>query len=277
MKKVTESVYVETGFRGANVGCVLTDQGAVLIDTPMLPEEARQLRDELGRISSGDIAYIVYSHQHFDHVMGSAFLTKKTIACRAAMSGIGYLKENLEKEVALIFPDLYQERKGAFRGWDIVMPQISFARELSLHMGNKTLELTFVGGHSSASILVTVPEERVLFTGDNLVTGMLPVTMNCRFDGWIDLLRKVEDMQVDIIVPGHGDPCGKEEVRRLRLYFEAMRDRMRPLVESGATREDVAQALDLRDASPVPLTEEMMPQVRFDVSRMFDQMKKGYV
>jgi len=109
------------------------------------------------------------------------------------------------------------------------------------------------------------------------VTGMLPVTMNCRFDGWIDLLGKVEDMQVDTIVPGHGAPCGKEEVRRLRVYFEAMRDRMRPLVESGATREDVVQAVDVRDAAPVPLTEAMMPQVRFDISRMFDQMKKGWV
>jgi cyclase len=277
MKRVTDSIHVETGFRGANVGCVLTEQGAVLIDTPMLPEEARQLQDELGRIGSGEIAYIVYSHQHFDHVMGSAFLTRKTIACRAAVSGIQYLVENLEKEVALIFPDLYEERPGVFRGWEIVMPQISFSRELSLHMGNKSLELAFVGGHSSASILVTVPEERVLFTGDNLVTGMLPVTANCRFDTWIDLLRKVEDMEVDTIVPGHGDPCGKEQVRRVRVYFEAMRDRVRPLVASGATREDVARVIDLRDASPVPLTEEMMPQVRFDVSRMFDQIKKGYL
>lgn len=277
MKRVSESVYVETGFVGANVGCVLTEQGTVLIDTPMLAEEARQLKEGLAAIAGSEIAYAVYTHQHFDHVMGTAFLTRRAIACRAAMSGIAYLVENLEKEVALVFPELHRERKGQFIGWDVVMPQVLFSKDLTLFMGKKKLELTFVAGHSSASILTTLPEERVLFAGDNIVNGMLPVTMNCRFDTWIDLLRSVEEMEIDTIVPGHGDPCGRDQARKMRLYFEALRDRTRPLVESGATRDDAARAVDLRDISPVPATEAMLPQFRFDVSRMFDQIKKGYL
>lgn len=275
MIRITDHVFVETKYLGANVGCVVTEQGPVLIDTPMLPEEAHELRDQLRQISVLDIAYIIYTHQHFDHVIGSAFLTRRTIAYHGAISGIKYLETNLAKEITLFFPDLYEERKETFDNLDIVLPQITFSSELWLHMGDRTLELTFVGGHSSASIVIYVPEDRVLFAGDNVVAGQLPVTANCRFGPWIEVLRHVEEMEIDTIVPGHGDICGKEVARNMRLYFEAMRDQVRSFLDVGATREEILQGIDLTDCLPVPPSEVVTEQVAFDVSLMYNQIKKG--
>lgn len=275
MIKVMDHIFVETKYLGANVGCVLTEQGPVLIDTPMLPEEATDLRDQLRQMGQSDIAYIVYTHQHFDHVMGSAFLTKRTIAYNGAISGIKYLETNLEKDITLFFPDLYQERKEIFDNLEIVLPQITFTNELRLYMGDRTLELTFVGGHSSASILISVPEDRVLFAGDNIETGLLPVTANCRYGPWIELLRSIEDMEIDTIVPGHGDIGGKEIARNLRLYFDGMRDRVRSLLDVGATKEEVLERVDLTDCLPVEPNEWVTPQVAGDVALMYDQIKKG--
>ena len=42
MIKVTDQIFVETSFVGGNVGCIITEQGIVLVDTPMFPEEAAQ-------------------------------------------------------------------------------------------------------------------------------------------------------------------------------------------------------------------------------------------
>lgn len=275
MIKITDHVFVETKYLGANVGCVVTEQGPVLIDTPMLPEEADELRDQLRQMSDLDIAHIIYTHQHFDHVIGSAFLTKRTIAYHGAIGGIRYLETNLAKEIVLFFPDLYEEKKEVFDNLDIVLPQITFSSELRLHMGDRTLELTFVGGHSSASIVIYVPEDRVLFAGDNIVTGQLPFTANCRFRPWIEMLRRVEEMEIDTIVPGHGDICGPEITRSIRSYFEGMRDRVLSLLDIGATKEEVLQRIDLTDCLPVPPNEWVAAQVAFDVSLMYDQIKKG--
>ena len=275
MVKVTDHIFVETKYPGANVGCVITEQGPVIVDTPMLPEEARDFCDQLQQITSKDIAYLIYTHQHFDHVMGAAYLTKRTIAYDGAISGIKYLETNLSKEITLFFPDLYQERKETFDNLEVVLPQITFSTELRLYMGDRTLELSFVGGHSSASILIYVPEDRVLFAGDNIVTGMLPVTANCRFRPWIELLRRVEEMKIDAIVPVPGEVSGPEVARDLRLYFEGMRDRVRSLVDAGATKEEVLHRIDLTDCLPLPLEEEVGLQVAADVSLMYDQIKKG--
>jgi len=275
MVKVTDHIFVETKYPGANVGCVITEQGPVIVDTPMLPEEARDFCDQLQQITSKDIAYLIYTHQHFDHVIGAAYLTKRTIAYDGAISGIKYLETNLAKEITLFSPDLYHERKETFDNLEIVMPQITFSSELRLYMGDRTLELTFVGGHSSASILIYVPEDRVLFAGDNIVTGRLPVTANCRFRPWIEVLRRVEGMEIDAIVPGHGEVSGPEVARNIRLYFEEMRDRVRSLVDAGATKEEVLHRIDLTDCLPLPPGDEVGLQVAADVSLMYDQIKKG--
>ena len=277
MIKVTDHVFVETKYLGANVGCVITEHGPVLIDTPMLPEEVDDLRNQLHQMSELDIAYIIYTHQHFDHVMGSAFLNKRTIAYQGAISGIKYLETNLAKELTLLYPDLYQEKKEIFNNLEIVLPQITFSSELRLHMGDRTLELTFTGGHSSASIMIYVPEDRVLFTGDNVTTGQFPATANCRFRPWIEMLRRIEEMEIDTIVPGHGDICGKEATRNIRSYFEAMRDQVRSLLDIGATSEEVLQRIDLTDCLPVAPSEGVTQQVAFDISLMCDQIKKGLV
>ncbi len=277
MIKITDHVFVETKYHGANVGCVITEQGPVLIDTPMLPEEAHDLRDQLRQISELDIAYIIYTHQHFDHVVGSAFLTKRTIAYDGAISGIKYLETNLAKEFTLFFSDLYEEKKGIFDNLHVVLPQITFSNKLRLHMGDRTLELTFVGGHSSASIVIYVPEDRVLFTGDNVVTGILPVTANCRFGSWIEMLRRVEKMEIDTIAPGHGDICGKEVPRNIRSYFETMRDQVRSLLDTGATKEEIIKSVDLTDCLPIPPDEAVSRQVASDISIMFDQIQKGLI
>jgi len=277
MIKVTDHVFVETKYLGANVGCVITEQGPVLIDTPMLPEEASELREQLGQLSDSDIAYIIYTHQHFDHVMGSAFLTRRTIAYNGAISGIKYLETSLANDITMFFPDLYEEKKDIFDNLEIILPQITFSNELKLYMGDRTLELSFVGGHSSASIVIYVPEDRVVFCGDNVVTGILPVTANCRFGPWIEMLRRVEEMEVDTIVPGHGDIGGKELTRNMRFYFEGMRDRVRSLLDVGATKEEVLQRIDLTDCLPIPPGEWVSQQVAFDISRMFDEIKKGFL
>ncbi len=277
MIKITDHVFAETKYLGANVGCVITERGPVLIDTPMLPDEARELRGQLRQMSDLDIAYIIYTHQHFDHVIGSAFLTERTIAYQGAISGINYLKANLAKEITMFFPGLYEEKKEIFDNLEIVLPLITFSSKLRLHMGDRTLELTSVGGHSSASILVYVPEDRLVFAGDNVVAGQLPCTANCRFGVWIEVLRCLEGMDIDTIVPGHGDICGKEVARNIRTYFEAIRDQARSLIDAGATKKTVLRKVNFTNYLPVPPSDEVNQQVAFDISLMYDQIKKGLV
>jgi cyclase len=279
MIEITKHVYVETKYLGANVGCVLTEQGPVLIDTPVVPDEARDWRGQIERLTNLDIAYLITTDHHFDHAVGSSFLTRKLICHEIAFRGIEYLQTpaNLETQFMQFFPELYKEKKEIFHSIEIVLPHITFSKELTLHMGDITLELSFVGGHSAATVMIYVPEERVLFAGDNVEEGQLSYSGGGRFAPWIEMLRRVEEMDIDTIIPGHGNPCDQRQASRIRRYFEEMRDRVRPFVAVGSTKEEVAQKVDMTDSLPAPYGEEVARRMAFDIGLMYDQIKKGLI
>src|SRR4030042_5094392 len=106
MQQVSEHVFVETKYLGCNVGVVLTVQGPVVIDTPALPDDTRDLRDQIRKLTNKRIAYLIYTHEHFDHVLGGAGLTKKVIAHYAAVSDIEYLRTKLAEEIKHFYPGL---------------------------------------------------------------------------------------------------------------------------------------------------------------------------
>jgi len=273
MIQVSQHVYVETKYLGCNVGIIVTEQGPVLIDTPALPQDARDLKAQMRKLSARRIAYVIYTHEHFDHVIGSAYLTRKRIvAHQAAVSEIEYLKTNLPSEINHFFPDLYQQYKSVFDTVEVISPRLTFVKEMRLHSGDLTLELSFIGGHSPASIMVYVKEDRTLFCGDIADVGMPFVTPYSRFDEWIAALRRIEAMDIDRIIPGHGEVCGKEALSAIRTYFETMRDRVQKLISSDAGKGQIVTNLNLDDVLPVPVSDLVKPQVQSAVAMMYDEI-----
>ena len=107
MQQVSEHVFVETKYLGCNVGVILTEQGLVVIDTPALPDDTLNLREQIRNLTKKRITYLIYTHEHFDHVLGGAGLTKKVIAHYKAVSDIEYLRKDLAGEVNHFYPGLY--------------------------------------------------------------------------------------------------------------------------------------------------------------------------
>ena len=138
------------------------------------------------------------------------------------------------------------ENKDVFDNINIVPPRITFAREMALYVGDRKLELIWVGGHSPASIMIYLPQDKVLFGGDNVDDGMPFVAPYSRFGEWIEALKRIETMDVDRIVPGHGGICSLEDVRRTRIFFETACERLQNLIRIGASQ------LNRSHGSPLP-------------------------
>jgi len=276
MRQVGEHCFVETKYLGCNIGVILTHEGPILIDTPALPQDAADLKAQLKDLPSRRINRIIYTHEHFDHVIGSAYLTRKGIvAHQAVVRDIEYLQRNLGAEINRFFPDLYGQYQAVFDSVEIIPPQITFTRAMTLYAGNLTLELTHIGGHSPASILVYVKEDRVLFCGDIVDVGMPFVTPYSRFDEWIAALKLIEGMDAAKIVPGHDEICSKETVRATRRYFETVCERVSAMLSEGASLEQVVKTVDVSDTLPVPLSSEIAPQVQSTVAMMYEELSEG--
>lgn len=123
----------------------------------------------------------------------------------------------------------------------LVPAQITFAARLTLHLGETTLELRHVGGHSPDSILVYAVEDRVLMTGDNLTSATHPYKGRACFGDWIEALRCMNALDVDTVVPGHGEVCGREEIGRFLDYMSGLWDRTRELTEEGLAGDEIVR------------------------------------
>jgi cyclase len=269
MIKITEKVFAETKYTGCNIGWVNTEQGLVLVDTPALLQDIQNLKQQL---NNWEIVYTVYTHEHFDHLLGGALFSKHIIAHKNVIPEIEHLKINIAKEVNTFFPAIYGQYKDYIDNVKIVNPQILFDNKLTLNMGNRTLELMHVGGHSSGSIFVFIPEDKVLFCGDNLMFGMPAVPPNPNFEEWIALLARILAMDIEKIVPGHGEICGKNEARKFLKYFQTMHNGVLEQYRLGMTKIETIKNVNISDCLPVPMVDSLKMQVAYHIGLMYDEV-----
>ncbi|MBN1401639.1 MAG: MBL fold metallo-hydrolase, partial [Anaerolineae bacterium] len=72
LERLADGVYYHTGYSGGNIGAVITARGAVLIDTPMLPPDARQWRQVIAQQGAEEIYGIINTDYHPEHILGNA-------------------------------------------------------------------------------------------------------------------------------------------------------------------------------------------------------------
>lgn len=247
MKKITDKIYVETEYLGNNVGVIITQEGLVLIESPMLSEDGRHWKEAIKKITDKKFAYLINTHHHFDHVIGNCHFECPVIAHKNAMAGFEFLKTHLRDEFERFFPEDRDRWEADLPSTKLVMPQITFSKELFLTMGDCVIEVKFVGGHSASSVSVYVPSEKTVFAGDNITDEMHPFLGQARLDAWIDYLKGVQAMQVDAILPGHGPVGDKGLARKFLNYLEEFIRQVKALKEAGYSQEETAERIDLLD------------------------------
>jgi cyclase len=258
MQTIKKRILVETDYLGANVSCISTARGLVYVDSPFLPEDAQKWADLTKKQTGREAAYVINTDHHYDHVMGNVFLTPKVICHTRAARGMAYLKDKrlLKQVIAEAFPEVVSKFESFIDRFEMLPPHITFDRGLSLDMGDATFELEIVGGHSPATIMIYLAEEKVLFTGDN-VEGQFPFFGQTHFGKWKDGLNKMLAMDIDVVVPGHGPVGGKEMVEKYLAFFETLESEVRKFQSEGLTTDEMAMKSETIYFFPIEETEDL--------------------
>lgn len=240
MQQFGERIFVETEYLGANVTCILTQKGAVLIDSPMLKKDALKWSSIIQKMNV-DIAYLINTDHHFDHVMGNEFLTNSVICHSTAAMGIKALndKKILKEIITRTFPDLLPSIEADVDELKIPAPHITFNNSMTVDMGDAKIVLEFVGGHSPGTILIYIPEYRVAITGDNVET-QFPYFGQSHFYTWKKILDKMMAMEIDILIPGHGNVGDKKLVTAYLSFFNTLEKEVKILYSKGVPVEDMS-------------------------------------
>jgi len=243
MRRLTKNIVAETGFQWANVGAAITEDGIILIDCPVRPTDSRKWQEELRSLSPLGLRYLISTDYHGDHSTGGAFIQGvTTIAPERVYEEIAKIQEKnaFTKEIFVetLRDQGFQEEAEEIVKAVIPLPKVCFEDSLILHVRPLTFQIRRLGGHSPACSVVFIPEEKVLFAGDVVIEERNPGMGDANLRQWINALEWIEDLPVEHIVPGHGEICGMEVVRRLKEYFQMIWKDMENMVRVGRTKAE---------------------------------------
>jgi len=166
----------------------------------MAQDVIRRIRE----VTDKPIKYVVLSHYHAVRVMGaSAYKADHIIASQATYDLIVERGQfDFDSEVGR-FPRLFQ---GVESVPGLTWPSITFESSMTLWMGKRRVELMHMGrGHTKGDIVVWLPEEKVLFSGDLVEFGATPYTGDAYLSDWPQTLANVRALGAEKLVPGRGD------------------------------------------------------------------------
>jgi cyclase len=197
------------GWMVNNCGVVVDGSGrAVLVDTTSTERRNRGLLAEVARLSSGAPRAAVNTHHHPDHTYGNGFLPAGTVVIGHEKCRDEVLRAGLEATKVITEPDYGDLR--------LRPPEITFADRLTLHLLDFPIELRHAGrAHTSNDVLVWLPEQRVLFSGDLAFAGGQPFLLEGSVRGFRGAIAQMRELAPEVLMPGHGPVCRGDEVGRL--------------------------------------------------------------
>lgn len=237
-KEVASGVFAITGLGFTNCGFIVTEQGVVVVDTQLIPLMAREIIQEVKAVTDKPIIYAINTHWHTDHVGGNeAFsppariisheFTREIIARRRKEQDAGTVDESLKQ-------------LGDFK---LVPPDITFSQEMSLHLGDKIIQLMFFGGgHTGGDIVVYLPREKVLFSGDIFIigSGLPDYRDDSNVDKLIASLKKIQSLDSVTIVCGHTGIAQKKDIQGSIDKLTAFRAQVQKYVDANLPPEKAA-------------------------------------
>lgn len=204
---------------------LVTPEGVIATD-PINAEAAEWLKGELASRFGKEVKYLVYSHDHADHSSGGEVF---------ADTAIVVAHENAKATI------LGEKRPTA-------VPDLTFSEEMTIELGGKVVELSYLGrSHSDNLIVMNFPEERALFTVDFISVKRLPYRdlSDAYFPDWIEAVKQVEAMDFDILMPGHGPLGNKEDAADHRRYLEALYGAVLAAARAGQDLEQMKASITL--------------------------------
>jgi glyoxylase-like metal-dependent hydrolase (beta-lactamase superfamily II) len=277
LERVAPGVYAAivvpgTGAWG-NAGIVDLGDATLVVDTFMTLSAARELRAAAETLTGRAVGYVVNTHYHADHVLGNQVFdgaliiaTEQTRALIAERNGrllAGVKADPLGEEIDALEREAQAETDEMLRAdllhtaaeyralardvaeLELRLPDVTFVDQVVLHGSARTAELlTYGGGHTASDAFVYLPEARVVFTGD-----LVSVRRHPPFYGsphgpraWAEILSRIEALDVETVVPGHGSVATREALATVRRYFADLMALAGELLARGATADELAQA-----------------------------------
>ncbi len=261
--RVTERVYYVQGEPGvasaanegfnSNAGFVVTGEGVVVIDALGTPALGEALRRAISRVTGEPIRRVILTHYHADHFYGLAAFKEAGAEVWAHKAAREYLESGeaerrREQRARDLFPWVSDKMA-------LVAPDRWLDEDTGFTLGRVRFEIHHLGpAHSPEDVIIVLPGEGVVFSGDILFAGRIPFVGEADSRQWLVRIARLLEMKPRIMITGHGevsrDPA--KDLALTRDYLVCLRAIMGKAVEDFVPFEEAYAKADWSRFEKVP-------------------------
>jgi cyclase len=280
--KIADGVYHAIGTGSlvvmSNAAIFEGERDVLVVDSHVTPGGAWALQEELKAITPKPIRWVVNSHYHFDHshgnqiygpevqIIGHDFTrsqmmagksqdspareffvggipnTIKTLEGRLAAAKDAKERETIENMLAV-----QRNHLDGVNGVKPTPPTLTLSNTMTLHLGSREIRILFLGrGHTAGDVVVYLPKERIVATGDLLINGTSYMG-DAFFTEWIQTIETLKGIDFETVLPGHGRSfTGKEQLGHWQAYVRDFWEQAQKFHKAGTPWEEAAKLVDLR-------------------------------
>ncbi len=246
------------GWGWSNAGLIADGDESLIVDTLFDEDLTLEMLDSMKSAEPKgmkNIKALINSHSNGDHCNGNNCVdTDEVVSSEATLEEMSH--ESPEMMAALLkqAPEMgtlgkyFLECFGSFNFEGVTkrLPNITFTGKTQRQVGDKIVELIEVGpAHTNGDVLVHVPSDKVVFTGDILFIEGHPILWAGPVKNWINACDRIISMEVDFVVPGHGPVTDNRGVKAVRDYLIYIDTESRKRFESGMSALETAKEIDL--------------------------------
>jgi len=273
IEKLSDGVYaaihIEGGDAICNAGIVDLGEKTLVFDPFISPLAAHDLLKAAQRLTGSPVVYVVNSHFHNDHIRGNQVFapgatviatsrTRSLIAQhepRALEAEKHYVPKQLEKFTAAynkshdakektefaLMVDYYRALSESIPHVQTVLPVLTFEKELTLYGTRRNVRLVaFEKGHTESDLIMVVPGEEIVFTGDLLFIDGHPWLADGFPESWIDILKVIRGMNPTKVVPGHGPVGSHADIDNMIHYIQSLEHLIRQRIQEGRNVDTIS-------------------------------------
>jgi glyoxylase-like metal-dependent hydrolase (beta-lactamase superfamily II) len=275
----TTTPYADVGLSGNSVA-VLSSEGVLLFDSSATPETGATVLAEIRKLTDKPVRYLVNSHWHWDHWGGNqvylaAFPGLQIIThekTREMMLNVEPrwndkgLKEDLpqfrdgfEKQIAAAkaknaLPERIkaaEERLAADRNFLTqkqslrkTYPNVTFSESVTLMMGEREIQIRHASAITPGDTYVYLPKEKILITGDILLSPYPFAVGGTYPTEWLATLKKFAALEPALVIPGHGDvEMNNDFLQNNIALFQSVMEQVKDSKTKGMTLDQTADML----------------------------------
>ncbi|MCT7494866.1 MBL fold metallo-hydrolase [Aliarcobacter cryaerophilus] len=260
----TEVPSKENGGFMANSCYIKAKDSYILIDTGANYNFAKQAYEAMQKIEDLKVSTIIITHEHDDHWMGNSFYKDRFNSTIYAPKSINEnYNENSKPRIFEILD------KNEMENTKVIKADVVVSDEKVINISDKTIKIipTKLTAHTKDDLIVYLPDEKVIFTGDVIMNQRVTSNRDGSVIGTLKAIDLINSYDWNTLIAGHGTITDKKATDFTTKYFTLLKTRVLEAIEAGITADEISKVVTMDDFKDIAMFDELNSRNVFDAFR----------